>query len=85
MTIEPEKKVAEKADASNLYYLNVILPDERRFLVSEAKMHIKRVDFGTVTGDRKVIIENGKAMVDCNKEVVKLWNQYVEDGEKQEE
>jgi hypothetical protein len=45
------------------YYLNVILPDERRFLISEAKLHMKVVPLGTIVGDTKVIIDGGKVVV----------------------
>lgn len=58
------------------YYKEIILSDERRFLVSEALEHILRVDPGTVTGEKKVIIENGKCLVEVKEEIWKVWREY---------
>lgn len=63
------------AAAIDSYYVNVILPDERRFLVSEAKDHVLGVAAGTVEGDRRVIIENGKALIGCEKETA-VWQEW---------
>ena len=59
------------------YYQNVILADERRFLVSEALQHVKRVDPDTVTGKRVIIIQDGKALVDVGDDVMKVWNDWT--------
>ena len=59
--LHPEKMAEAFTDP---YYLNVILPDERRFLVSEAKLHMKVVPLGSIAGDRKVIIDGGKSVID---------------------
>jgi hypothetical protein len=58
------------------YYENVILPDERQFLVSEAMSHVKRVDPDTVCGQKVVLIENGKAVVDIPDDVLQVWRQW---------
>jgi hypothetical protein len=64
------------------YYLNVILPDERRFLVSEAKLHIKIVPPEAIAGERKVIIEGGKVVIgdqeveEALSEAEKAWRGY---------
>jgi hypothetical protein len=45
------------------YLQNVIVPDERRFLVSEALEHTKVVDPGTVEGQKEVIIQDGRILI----------------------
>lgn len=78
----PEKMAEAFTDP---YYRNVILPDERRFLVSEAKQHMKVVPFGSITGDRKVIIDGGRSVVedgeaeDGQREALRVWREYQED------
>ena len=77
--LHPEKMAEAFSDP---YYLNVILPDERRFLVSEAKQHMKVVLLGSVVGDRKVIIDGMKSVVDdreprdAQREALKVWREY---------
>ncbi|RFU25504.1 hypothetical protein B7463_g10830, partial [Scytalidium lignicola] len=66
------------------YYLEVILPDERRFLVSEALEHIKRIPPQTVTGDLRVVIENGKPLIDIPETVWELWREYEKRGEQEQ-
>nr|OQO22913.1 hypothetical protein B0A51_11087 [Rachicladosporium sp. CCFEE 5018] len=46
------------------YFQDVILPDERRFLLSNAMEHLQGVDAGSVVGDRIVLIADGKAAVE---------------------
>jgi hypothetical protein len=58
------------------YYTDVILRDERRFLISEALDHIYRVDPGTVKGERKLIIEDGKCLIEVREEVWMVWREY---------
>jgi hypothetical protein len=68
----------EGSKAGQKYFQDIILRDERRFLISEALEHVKMVDGGTVTGDIKVIIEDGKVVYDreyAENEVV--WDTYV--------
>lgn len=68
----------EGPEGGNKYFQEMILADERRFLVSEALEHYKMVDGGTVTGDRKVIIEDGKVVYELGYlENVKIWQMYV--------
>lgn len=66
------------------YYREVILPDERRFLASEALEHIFRVKPQTVTGERKVVIKEGKQLVEVAEEVWRVWREYESRGEKEE-
>ena len=63
------------------YYEEVILVDERRFLFSEALAHIKRVDPKTVTGDKRVVIEDGKSLVHVPESVWEVWRGYEKRGE----
>jgi hypothetical protein len=78
----PEKMAEAFTDP---YYLNVILPDERRFLISEAKQHMKVVPLGSIAGDRKVIIDGGKSVIedgeaqDGQREALRVWREYQED------
>jgi hypothetical protein len=65
----------------NDYYREVILQDELRFLVSEAGTHYLRVEPGTIEGEKRVIIKNGKSEVEVPEEVMKVWREY----EKREE
>lgn len=65
------------------YYRDVILSDERRFLVSEALEHICRVKPGTVSGERKVVIREGKALVEVGDEVWRVWREYERRGKKE--
>jgi hypothetical protein len=58
------------------YYETVILPDELRFLISEAKEHLQVVDAGSVVGDRVEFIVDGKPIVDFEE-----WKQRWEECE----
>jgi hypothetical protein len=60
---------------ASYYYQKVILPDERAFLLSEARQYLRRVESGTITGDKVVIIQYGKSMIDCG-EYTKVWNEW---------
>ncbi|KAH8803039.1 hypothetical protein F5884DRAFT_682304 [Xylogone sp. PMI_703] len=63
------------------YYQEVILPDERRFLVSEALQHIKRVPPQTVKGVLRVVIEDGKSLIDVPESVWDVWREYEKRGQ----
>jgi hypothetical protein len=67
------------------YYRQVILADERHFLVSEALEHIHRVPPMTVDGTRKVVIHDGKCLIDVPENVWEVWRLYEEWGKAQEE
>lgn len=47
---QPKRPTPEWAQA---YYREVVLEDERRFLVSEALLHTKMVESGQVNGERR--------------------------------
>jgi hypothetical protein len=46
------------------YFDNVVLPDERRFLLSNSMDHLQGLDANSVAGDRVVIIANDQPTVD---------------------
>ncbi|PMD41610.1 hypothetical protein L207DRAFT_511445 [Hyaloscypha variabilis F] len=58
------------------YYREVIVADERRFLVSEALEHIYRVPPMTADGERKVVIRDGKCLIDVPEIVWEVWRGY---------
>jgi hypothetical protein len=47
---QPKRPTPEWAQ---VYYREVVLEDERRFLVSEALLHTKMVEPGQVNGERR--------------------------------
>lgn len=55
------------------YHLDVILPDERRFLLDEALKILQGVEPGAVDGDRFELIVDGKAVVDVSE-----WQELFE-------
>jgi len=59
------------------YHLEVILPDEKRFLQDEALKHLRGVEPGAVCGDRVELIVDGKAMVSVGK-----WQGVFDDVER---
>lgn len=74
---DAQKEEWSKTDpAYKGYFQNVILADERRFLVSEALMHVKRVKPGTVEGRRVVIIEDGRIQVDIPEDIQQEWDRW---------
>ena len=62
------------------YYLHIILPDERRFLLSNALEHICSLPVGSIVGERKVIIEDGKVAEGVDKEALErnmaVWREW---------
>lgn len=67
------------------YYRDVVLADERRFLVSEARMHMKVVEPGQVRGERKVVIQDGKCVIDVAEDVWRVWREYEGRGKDEEQ
>ncbi|CZT11773.1 uncharacterized protein RCO7_08654 [Rhynchosporium graminicola] len=67
------------------YYDEVVKVDEKRFLVSEALKHIVRVTPGSVGGDVRVVIGEGKVLVDVPERVWQVWRGYEEQSGKEEE
>lgn len=65
------------------YYDEVVKKDERRFLVSEALEHIVRVGPRTVSGEVRVVIQEGRALVEVSEEVWGVWRGYEERGRKE--
>jgi hypothetical protein len=62
------------------YYAEVVLVDEVRFLVSAAREHLKRVEPGTVVGDRRVVIQDGKSLIEIPESVWEVWREYEKRG-----
>ncbi|KAH9222484.1 hypothetical protein DL95DRAFT_326207, partial [Leptodontidium sp. 2 PMI_412] len=58
------------------YYDEVVKVDERRFLVSEALEHIVRMPPRTVQGTVRVVIQEGKALVEVPEGVWAVWREY---------
>lgn len=58
--------------------------DERRFLVSEALDHIKRVAPRTVKGEVRVVIQEGKPLVEVPEEIWSVWKEYEARGKEEE-
>jgi len=50
--------------------------DELRFLVSNAGEHLKGVEPGGVVGEKRVIIEGGKSVVEVPESVWEVWREY---------
>jgi hypothetical protein len=70
---------ARRSGAGRKYSEEVIVPDEKRFLLSEAVEHMKVVGNGTIEGERIEFIVDGKATVEYGK-----WQAVWEEYESQE-
>jgi hypothetical protein len=63
------------------YYEEVILEDEKRLLESLAAEHIVQVEEGTVSGEKRVIIQGGKSVVQVEGGGGwETWRRYEERG-----
>lgn len=49
-------------------------------LLDEAAKHLKLVDHGTVIGERKYVIKDGKAMVEVPDNVHQLWEKCIKEA-----
>ena len=67
------------------YHRDVVLEDERRFLVSEAQLHLKVVGPGSVKGERRVVIQDGKCVIEVGEDVWRVWREYEARGDKEDE
>jgi hypothetical protein len=63
------------------YYKEVVMADEKKFLDRDAAEWFKRVEPGTVEGDKKVIIESGKRLIEIPETVMGVWREYERRGE----
>jgi hypothetical protein len=78
--VKPERPHAE-VEASTKYWKEVIVEDEKRFLVSPALDHVRRIAANTVDGERRVIIEDGKVVPGLNFDAnLEVWNGFVSGG-----
>lgn len=66
------------------YHLDVILPDERQFLLDEALKILQGVEPGGVVGDRVELIVDGKTTVDVSawQEMFDSYSAAGEPGQK---
>lgn len=63
------------------YSQEVVLVDERRFLISEALEYVLIVGVGAVEGERKVVVRDGKSAIEISDEVMAVWREYERRGE----
>ncbi|KAK5135782.1 hypothetical protein LTR08_004608 [Meristemomyces frigidus] len=63
------------------YYENIILLDERVFLLRNALDHMKVVEPRSVTGERVEFIIDSKAVVGGWEEWQSLWDEYLAKGD----
>jgi len=77
----PLKLTDDGKEWREAYYRDVILPDEKMFLVSAAAEHLKVVE--GVMGEKAVVIKDGKGCMDVREEVMAVWREYEAKGKKQ--
>ena len=61
MVFPPEFQFEEMAERE--YYEEMILPDERKFLLDEARRHMVVVAAGSVEGKRVEVIKDGEMVL----------------------
>jgi len=59
--------------------------DEKRFLDRDNEEWFRRVEPGSVEGERRVIIEGGKSLIEIPKSVMKVWREYEKRGKEGED
>jgi len=64
-----------RAKVGKSYHLEVINPDEERFLLSTAFEHMSGAEPGSMVGERVEFIVEGKAVVEYG-EARKVWEEY---------
>lgn len=57
------------------YYEEIILPDERKFLLDEARVHMLVLAAGSVEGERVEVIKDGIAVVEGGEGMGDLGNE----------
>lgn len=62
MVFPPDFQLEEMKERE--YYEKIILPDEREFLLDEARAHMVVFAAGSVEGDRVEIMQDGIAVVE---------------------
>ncbi|PMD50464.1 uncharacterized protein K444DRAFT_621836 [Hyaloscypha bicolor E] len=65
------------------YYREVVMVDEKRFLDRDAEVWFKRVEPGTVEGERKIIIDGGKLLIEIPESVTRVWKEYEKRGKEE--
>jgi hypothetical protein len=67
------------------YYEEVILVDEKRLLESLATEHIVQVEEGAVSGEKRVIIQAGKSVIQVEEGIWEVWRGYEQRGKQSKE
>ena len=82
LVLEPRPGFEESAQ-SKTFFREVLVPDEKRFLIDEARKHVRFVEAGVVEGDRVVIVEDGKVVVGKDgqpvvdiTEATRVWDEF---------
>jgi hypothetical protein len=85
LVFQPPPDFQESVKAKD-FFRRVVVPDEKKFLIDEARKHAKFVGAGTVEGQRIVLVENGKIVVGGDgrprvdiTEAMKVWDEWVVD------
>jgi hypothetical protein len=76
----PSDSSVEDPPWLNDYYREVVMVDEKRFLDRDAEVWFKRIEPGTVEGERKIIIDGGKLLIEIPETVVRVWRDYEKRG-----
>ena len=83
LVFQPPPDFQESAKSKD-FFRKVVVTDEKKFLVDEARKHARFVDAGTVEGERVVLVENGKLVVGEDgrpvvdiTEAMKAWDEWV--------
>lgn len=57
------------------------MKDEKRLLESLATEDLVQVAEGTVSGEREVVIEGGKSLVEFDESIWEVWRTYEKRGD----
>ncbi|KAH8784811.1 hypothetical protein F5882DRAFT_404200 [Hyaloscypha sp. PMI_1271] len=76
----PSDSSVEDLPWLNDYYREVVMVDEKRFLDRDAEVWFKRIEPGTVEGERKIIIDGGKLLIEIPESVMRVWRDYEKRG-----
>jgi hypothetical protein len=92
LDLSPWAGAAEKPPSDNSvedpqwltdYYREVVMVDEKRFLDRDAEVWFKRVEPGTVEGERKIIIDGGQLLIEIPESVMRVWKEYEKRGKEE--
>ena len=90
LVFEPPRPGLEESTKSKAFYREVVVPDEKRFLVDEARKHAQFVEADVVEGDKVVIVQDGKVAVGKDgrpvvdfTEATRIWDEFAVGDEKE--